>query len=59
MNHLEYYVVYYLDRGDNNPPARVSTINYLTKQEAQDKVNSLKRQEPNLINEPEIYEYRY
>ena len=56
MNHLEYYVVYYLGRGDNNPPARVSTINYLTKKEAQNKVNSLKRQEPNLINEPEIYE---
>lgn len=59
MNHLEYYVVYYLDRGNNNPPARVSTINYLTKKEAQNKVNSLKRQEPNLIKEPEIYEYRY
>lgn len=59
MNHLEYYVVYYLDRGNNNPPVRVSTINYLTRKEAQNKVNSLKRQEPNLINEPEIYEYRY
>lgn len=58
MNHLEYYVVYHLDRGKNES-VRVSTINYLTKNEAEEKVKRIKQQEPNLLSEPKIYEYRY
>lgn len=42
MNHLEYYVVYYLDRGATVPPVRVSTINFLTKSDAEQKVQRLK-----------------
>lgn len=59
MNHLEYYVVYYLDRGNKIPPVRVTTVNYLTKQKAIEKVKSLKDTEPSLAREPEIHEYRY
>lgn len=59
MKHLEYYVVYYLDRGATTPPTRITTINFLTKREAEEKVLRLKKQEPNLVKEPEIYEYRY
>lgn len=59
MKHLEYYVVYYLSRGKLNPPIRVSTINFLTRSEAEQKVQRLKETEPNLVKEPEIYEYRY
>lgn len=59
MNHLEYYVVYYLDRGSSTKPLRVTTINYLNKNDAEEKVNTLIKTEPNLINTPKIYEYRY
>ncbi len=59
MNNLEFYVVYYLDRGRNVIPRRVTTINYLTQEEAQRKVDYLESNEPNLVDKPTIYEYRY
>lgn len=54
MEHLEYYIVYWLYN------KRYTTRNYLTEQEAKEKVKELKRQYDNwLSKEPQIYEYGY
>lgn len=54
MNNLEYYIVYYING------KRITSRNYLTKEEAIEKVDMLMKQQlfrPD--KEPEIYEYRY